>query len=60
MKAYLITTAGIFVIVLVAHIARATQESHLLRDPWFVCSSIISAALAVWAVRLMRAMPKPS
>jgi hypothetical protein len=59
MKAYLITTAGIFVVVLVAHIARATQESHLLRDPWFVGSSIISAALTVWAIRLLRVAPKP-
>lgn len=60
MKAYLVTTAIIFLVVLVAHVARATQESHLLRDPWFLGSSIISAALAVWAFRLMRAMPKPS
>jgi hypothetical protein len=52
MKAYLITTAALFLIVTVMHVARAVEEPHLAREPWFVLLTVATGALSVWAVRL--------
>jgi hypothetical protein len=54
MKAYLVTTGLLFVIVVVAHVLRVTQESHLARDPWFIFTTVAATALALWALRLFR------
>jgi hypothetical protein len=55
MKAYLITTGVIFGLVTVAHIWRIIAESPQLgKDPWFVLLTIVTAALCVWACRLLR------
>lgn len=55
MKSYIVTT-GLLALV-GAHVARVVQERHLVRDPWFVVSTILSIALAVWAWRLYRRLP---
>ena len=52
MKAYVLVTGSLFVLLLCAHIWRAMLETHLLRDPFFIGTTVISAALALWALRL--------
>lgn len=57
MKSYIVTTGLLFLALVGAHVARVVQERHLVRDPWFVVSTILSIALAVWAWRLYRRLP---
>lgn len=54
MKAYLATTGILFVLLTVAHIVRAFQETHLVREPWFWLVTVIPGVLAVWALKLFR------
>ncbi|HKG92906.1 MAG TPA: hypothetical protein VKA84_13470 [Gemmatimonadaceae bacterium] len=55
MKAYLWTTGVIFGLLTLAHVWRVVSESSALaRDPWYVLITLLSAALCVWAVRLIR------
>jgi hypothetical protein len=59
MKAYLATTGTLFVILAALHLWRLTLESHLARDPWFMLTTLIAVALAVWAWRLFpKATPR--
>ena len=55
MKAYAITTGSVFGLLVVAHIWRGVEERHLTRDPAFIITTVIAAALAFWAWRLVRA-----
>jgi hypothetical protein len=55
MKAYVITTGAIFGLLTVAHLWRiAAEGSHLATDPFFLLATLISAALCVWAWRVLR------
>jgi hypothetical protein len=55
MKAYLITTGTVFGLLALAHVWRVIGESRSLgTDPWFVVTTLISAAMSVWAFRLLR------
>jgi len=55
MKAYLLVTGTIFGLIAGAHISRMVLESRLLaRDPFFVALTLLSAALCVWSVQLIR------
>jgi hypothetical protein len=55
MKAYLITTGTLFGLLVVAHILRIVMEGpHVMQDPIFVVFTIVGAALAIWAWRLLR------
>ncbi len=59
MKAYLITTGGIFGLVTVAHIWRMVVESSLLaREPWYILLTVLAAGMCVWAVRLLRGVAR--
>lgn len=53
MKAYVSITGVIFVLLVVAHVWRATVESHLVRDPAFITTTFVAAALSAWAARLV-------
>lgn len=57
MKTYVLTTGSLFLLLLGAHVARAIREPHLLRDPWFMLTSLISLVLLVWAWGLYRRLP---
>ncbi|HEV8598179.1 MAG TPA: hypothetical protein VGQ69_02355 [Gemmatimonadales bacterium] len=58
MKAYLITTAAVFGLLTVLHVWRIFAEgTHLARDPGFLLITVASAALCVWACRLLRFRP---
>ena len=55
MKAYLITTGTVFGLLALAHVWRVIGESRALGvDPWFVVITVLSAAMSVWAFRLLR------
>lgn len=54
MKTYIIATGVIFGLITLAHLWRIVEEPHLVREPWFVGLTILSAALCVVAVRLAR------
>jgi hypothetical protein len=55
MRAYVTTSGAIFGLLVLAHLLRIVMEgSHLARDPWYVLVTIASAALCVWAIRVLR------
>ena len=59
MRTYLLVTAIAFALLTLMHVWRVVEEStSLMRDPWFVLITVISAALSVWAFRLWRQPPK--
>ena len=60
MKAYLLTTAAVFALIVAAHVWRVLAESTALaRDPWFVLVTLLAAALCAWALRLLRPGARP-
>ena len=59
MKAYLLTTGTVFALITAAHLWRVVAEStSLARDPGFVVLTIVTAALSVWAWRLLRRLAR--
>jgi len=59
MKAYLLTTGIVFVLVVVAHAARICVEGvHVVADPFFASSTLLSIGLAIWAGRLWRVLSR--
>jgi hypothetical protein len=55
MKAYIITTGVIFGLVAVAHVLRVIQEGlGLLKNPWFIFTTLISVGICLWAWRVLR------
>ncbi|HSS21043.1 MAG TPA: hypothetical protein VLL54_13295 [Pyrinomonadaceae bacterium] len=55
MKAYVITSGLIFGLLTIAHILRAVMEGrHVLTEPVFILFTLLSAALAIWAWRVLR------
>lgn len=59
MKAFLITAGTIFGVIVVLHIVRMTAEPRMARDPWFWALTVLSAALSIWAWRLVRQLRRP-
>lgn len=56
MKIYLTLTAALFGLLTIVHFWRMVEErGNLSRDPWFLIITLVSAALCVWAVRLLMA-----
>ncbi len=54
MKAYLAVTGTIFGLLTLVHVWRAIAESATLAtDPWYILITALSAALCVWACRLL-------
>ena len=61
MKAYVLTTGTVFVLILVAHGARVAAEGPwLLREPTFLATSAIAAGLAGWAWGVFRRLSRPT
>ena len=59
MKAYLITTGALFGVLTVAHIVRVIMENPgLVRDPFYVLITLLTAVLCVWAFYLVRKSSK--
>jgi hypothetical protein len=58
-KAYAITTGTIFGLIVAAHLWRAVAEgAALARNPVFIFLTVAPAALALWAWRLFRTLPR--
>ena len=54
MKAYLIITATVFGLIVLAHVWRVFEEgSHLATEPFFVLLTLVAAALSFWGFRLV-------
>lgn len=58
MKPFLIVVSAAFGLLVVAHIARAIVEPSAIHNPWVIGTTILSAGLCVWAVVLLRRLPK--
>ena len=55
MKVYVIITGVIFALITIAHIVRlVTESTRVLTEPVFLVFTILSAALVVWAITLLR------
>ena len=55
MKAYLISTGGLFGLITLVHLWRIVEEwPRLATDPWYLLLTAASAALCLWAWRLLR------
>jgi len=59
MKAYVVTTGTVFAVLTLAHLVRiALENPQLARAPDFVAITLVSAALAFWAWRVWRRLPR--
>ena len=59
MRAYVITTAIAFAVLVVLHVWRALEEGALLlKEPPFILTTLAAAALFVWAMSLLRRSPR--
>ncbi|MEO5580177.1 MAG: hypothetical protein ABIR58_05920 [Gemmatimonadaceae bacterium] len=53
-KTYVTTTGVIFALLVVAHVWRGVEEGRQVAgDPWFILTTVISAALSAWAWRVL-------
>jgi len=56
MRAYIMTTGAVFGLLALAHLWRIVVEGlGLATDPFFILITIASAALSIWAWRVLRA-----
>jgi hypothetical protein len=59
MKAYVVTSGSIFGLIVVAHVWRVIEEgAHLASDPVYIALTVAAAALALWAYRVLRLIPR--
>jgi hypothetical protein len=59
MKAYVVTTGSIFGLIVLAHVWRVIAEgAHLASDPVYIALTVAAAALALWAYRVLRLIPR--
>jgi hypothetical protein len=55
MKAYVLVTGIVFALIVIAHILRIAAEGvHLVTEPSFALTSLLSIALFLWAALLYR------
>jgi len=60
MRAYVMTTGGVFGLLTVVHIWRAFQEGpELAKEPWFIFVTVAAASLCFWSWRLLRVSARP-
>lgn len=53
MKAYIMTTGIVFGVITLAHIWRASVETHLVAEPWFILLTLAAGSLSLWAFWLL-------
>jgi hypothetical protein len=59
-KAYVMTTGAVFGLIVVAHIWRAVAEGlSIAANPLYILLTVAAAALALWAWRVLKSMPRP-
>lgn len=59
MKTYVVTTGAVFGLLTAVHLWRMIEETHLATDPGFILVTVASAALCVWAWRVVRRSARP-
>jgi hypothetical protein len=60
MKAYVMTTGAVFGLLALAHVWRVILEGWAVAaDPFFILTTLGSAAICVWAWRVLRNAPRP-
>jgi hypothetical protein len=61
MRAYVVTTGGMFGLIVIAHIARVAAEGpDAFRSPIFDIASLLSIGMLVWSVLMfLRLGPGP-
>jgi hypothetical protein len=59
MRAYVIASGLLFVVLLCAHVARVVLEgTDTLRDPIFLGSSLLALGMALWCAVVLRRPPR--
>lgn len=59
MKYYVMTTGIAFGLLALAHVARVVLEgAHVAKSPIFVVTTIGSIALCIWALLLVKRLPR--
>jgi hypothetical protein len=59
-KAYVMTTGIVFGLIVVAHVWRAVAEGlAIAENPLYILITVAAAALALWAWRVLKSMPRP-
>ena len=59
MKFYIRTTGAVFGLITLMHIWRMIAEwPRLAKDPWYILLTLLAAALAVWAWRLLKMLSR--
>jgi hypothetical protein len=54
MRTYTIVTGVVFALIVVAHIARVALEGfHVLKDPFFLGSSVLFTIFCGWSLKLL-------
>jgi hypothetical protein len=53
MKAYVLTTGSLFVLVTLAHVWRMAVEPGMAKEPWYLALTVATAGLAAWAWMLL-------
>ena len=53
MKTYVIVTGAAFALLTVVHLWRAAVEPHAATEPFFIGVTLLGAAFALWAGRLL-------
>ena len=56
MKAYLAVTASLFALLVIMHVWRLFLEPYLLREPFFLLTTVISIGAAAWGFSLLRGL----
>jgi hypothetical protein len=55
MRSYVLVSGMVFLLIVLAHVARLFAEGiHLLKEPAFAFTSVLSIALVGWAWRAYR------
>jgi hypothetical protein len=53
-RAYVILTGIVFGLITLAHVLRAIQEGPGVLNVWWILLTVATAALSIWAFRLVR------
>jgi hypothetical protein len=53
-KTYVMLTGIVFGLITLAHVWRAIEEGPHVLNPWWILITIVTAALSIWAFRLVR------
>jgi len=59
MKVYVGITGTLFALITVAHVSRMVVEPHVRTEASYITLTILSTALFVWAVILLKRQSKP-